>query len=924
MMPSKRRHRRLANILPLIAVIVVAVTANDPVAAPQREDGKGRRQRCERLPTSLTYSQDAVPADVSAILRMVVKKINCDVTGVIDVEVGWSGTELHCMVGERIVRCTVTRLAELTGDSLHGDYDGWDDENDASTSSTSAIVDEHGRKVVTQCFEVPFAVLDVDECTAPLTNPMVHRCPPPAVCVNTLGSYECACPSLALNSAFFYNAPITTGVGDGVIVPGGFWNDLDADAMGRPWDTSLGSSESSSCPGLPSTRGCCDDDGHSKEGGTCRSSFHCPIDPCIVESSNGGDNDDRTTACASNALCERAASPLSRPNFVCRCPPGLMGNGRPCGVGRRGKGPKVKYDGRTPTEELARALESGLICGCSEPMINPCDGFPKCPGKREICAVDPKTSIPHCTCQDGYVRDPDYGCVDENPPLLRLRPDPVHGLDPVTGITHLSQGDRYEEYGVDVIDDNAEEYLRSLKITYSRPLPQGCLLEMGAFTVNYTVATPWTVPNFARTTRTVVIDNIDECEGSGGALGASCPELVAMCDYDAGASCRDEIGTYTCVCPVGTEGDGYRPIPRLRPDGKGGYAGGTMVPRGYAGGTGCRDTSEPVIEILGPNPKRFRVARASGIRGIIRAGVNDVGSNARVEAMIAEQRSAYESDIRAIIKATAGAELCATRSYPNVRPTDCVHAEDHTYKGKVDLTSRVSVGEPVPKDGVGAQLDQWKVPYNVADDAGNKAKTVWRDIIIEEVDIEDFERMAMQDEVKIPKGEEDRSFAEAPMKERNESPLQQVCPPCDPCKCNNSQQKQHQRNGGDDGMLSSSECMVMCENKIVASEMARTSDKTCTQTVHQGGIGASDHQIIQQLLAFLEGLMGPSTMMLLFLGCFIATMVYLLQRVITTLFDSSGPHTRTYYHRKDQRSIGKEVFNNSQRWPWMRRSNHDV
>ena len=267
-----------------------------------------------------------------------------------------------------------------------------------------------------------------------------------------------------------------------------------------------------------------------------------------------------------------------------------------------------------------------------------------------MCAVDPKTSTPHCTCQDGYVRDPDYGCVDENPPLLRLRPDPIHGLDVDTGITHLSQGDRYEEYGVDVIDDNAEEYLRSLKIAYSRPLPQGCLMEMGSFTVNYTVATPWTVPNFARTTRTVVIDNVDECrfgEGREGGKGmiASCPELVAMCDYDAGASCRDEIGTYSCTCPMGTEGDGYRPIPWLRPDGVGGYA-GTMIPVGYGGGTGCRDTSVPVIEILGPNPKRFRVARTSGIRGIIKAGVDDEGTNARVEALIAEQRSTYEGDIR--------------------------------------------------------------------------------------------------------------------------------------------------------------------------------------------------------------------------------------------------------------------------------------
>jgi len=276
-----------------------------------------------------------------------------------------------------------------------------------------------------------------------------------------------------------------------------------------------------------------------------------------------------------------------------------------------------------------------------------------------MCAVDPDSSNPRCTCQDGYVRDPDYGCVDENPPLLHIRPDPIHGLDPETGITHLSQGDRYEEHGVDVIDDNAEEYLRSLKIAYSRPLPQGCLLEMGNFTVDYTVATPWTTPEFVRATRTVVIDNVDECRtrdgtvgggaGAGVAMGANCPELVAMCDYEAGATCRDEAGTYACVCPVGTKGDGYRPILRLRPDGRGGYA-GVMVPLGYGGGTGCRDPSEPVIEIIGPNPKRFRVARTSGIRGIVRANVDGDGdveaSNARIEALIDEQRSAYEGDIR--------------------------------------------------------------------------------------------------------------------------------------------------------------------------------------------------------------------------------------------------------------------------------------
>ena len=260
-----------------------------------------------------------------------------------------------------------------------------------------------------------------------------------------------------------------------------------------------------------------------------------------------------------------------------------------------------------------------------------------------MCTVT-SNNTPQCACQPGYVHDDHYGCVDENPPILHLKPDPTH-TDPKTGITRLSQGDKYVEYGVDVDDKNAEEYLRSLKMTYSRPLPQGCLLEMGEFYVNYTVATPWTHPEFVRAKRTVVIENVNECKVMQGlGVGANCPELVAMCDADAGAMCIDATGTYSCKCPKGTEGDGFRPIPRLRPNGKGGFE-GIMVPRGYLGGTGCRDTSRPVIEILGPNPKTFRVAKVSGLKGIMRMG-EDKDSNSRAETLIAEQRSGYESDLR--------------------------------------------------------------------------------------------------------------------------------------------------------------------------------------------------------------------------------------------------------------------------------------
>jgi len=679
------------------AVAAAAAAAVTTTTTVNSKD-EGSKQSCERLPTSLTYSQIDAPTDISGILRVVVEKINRDVTGVLDVEVGWTGAELHRKVGERIVTCTVTRLAMKSSSSTATTHNDDDNNNDPSGGKQSTNNEyEQQNNVITQCFEVPFTIIDIDECVLPPSHPMGHQCIYPAVCINTLGSYECACPSAALDSSFFYNEPKSGDKKNGggtaaAVVTQTFWDDLhldieaemnqfrtadetpsldknnDYDDVDEPlpivmpktphmpkWDVSLNSSSASTCPGLPSTHGCCDDDAHGKEGRDCRSLFQCPIDPCssFISSNSKSNNETKSSsstsvACATNALCERTSSPLSRPNFICHCPPGQMGNGRPCtGYGGRntGREPKVRFDGTTPTGETARALEMGTICGCSEPTVDVCDGFPKCTGKHEICAIDTTTSSPHCTCMDGFIHDTNYGCVDENPPLLNLRPDPVHGTDLRTGITHLIQGARYEEYGVDVIDDNAEEYLRSLKITYSRPLPQGCLLDMGTFTVNYTVATPWTTPNFVRATRTVVIDNVDECQLSGEKQNRN-PELVAMCDYDAGAICKDEVGTYSCICPRGTKGDGFRPISRLKSDGKGGFT-GILVPTGYSGGVGCNDVVAPVIELLGPNPKRFRVARASGIKGVINLhGDNNGGSNAKIEALIVEQRKMYEHDIK--------------------------------------------------------------------------------------------------------------------------------------------------------------------------------------------------------------------------------------------------------------------------------------
>ncbi len=51
---------------------------------------------------------------------------------------------------------------------------------------------EDGTKNST-CVEMAFNIIDVDECQLPRSNMWHHNCHPSTTCVNTNGSYECAC-----------------------------------------------------------------------------------------------------------------------------------------------------------------------------------------------------------------------------------------------------------------------------------------------------------------------------------------------------------------------------------------------------------------------------------------------------------------------------------------------------------------------------------------------------------------------------------------------------------------------------------------------------------------------------------------------------------------------------------------------------------
>lgn len=148
-----------------------------------------------------------------------------------------------------------------------------------------------------------------------------------------------------------------------------------------------------------------------------------------------------------------------------------------------------------------------------------------------------------------------------------------------------------------------------------------------------------------------------------------------------------------------------------------------------------------------------------------------------------------------MIRSTAGAELCATHDNPHPKPSECAVAVDHTFQGPIDLSDRVVIGEPVQKSPL-----KWVVPYDVTDDAGNVAVTVWRDIIVEEVDLATVESKIRQEVMEEQQRQKERDIQIAIREERRkwekERDAQVVtptrnnrrsaigsCPACPPCDC---------------------------------------------------------------------------------------------------------------------------------------------
>jgi len=285
----------------------------------------------------LRFDQENAPKDVSDVLAIFTNKFTAarEVSQIVRIEVRSEGNETQSFalstVGIHTINATVQRLNQYNQ------------------------VEDH-------LYSATFIITDVNECEVPRSHPMHHGCHYSTQCINTNGSYECACHS-------------GTQAASGI-------------AMGQ-------------CEGALNTSCCLQEHLGKKESINCKTAFQCEKVQCP------GD-------CIPDATCTLWEKD-GRSLYKCLCPCDPQGNAQ-VGTGKQCKGPQpTAY--KTKEGKLLGEVED--YCGCQTPKIDYC--YQVDCGHNADCINDCNGSKYECRCKRGFKWFADLGCVDEKLPTLKLR-----------------------------------------------------------------------------------------------------------------------------------------------------------------------------------------------------------------------------------------------------------------------------------------------------------------------------------------------------------------------------------------------------------------------------------------------------------------------------------------------------------------------
>ena len=239
-----------------------------------------------------------------------------------------------------------------------------------------------------------------------------------------------------------------------------------------------------------------------------------------------------------------------------------------------------------------------------------------------------------------------------------------------------------------------------------------------------------------------------------------------------------------------------------------------------------------------------------------------------------------------MIKSTQGAELCATHENSRPRPSNCVRAYDETYSGKVDLSSSVVIGDPVKRSDL-----HWSVPYYVKDEAGNEAKPVWRDVVVEEVDFEAMETKIRQEvdksrEVEIRKAvekavQEERKRLQGGNIANRRTMTAQDCPACPVC---GGKQNQAARDLGDSTSSKNFDISIC--------------DKICEDRAQQCSL--QEQTFVIRTLLVLEEHLPAEIVPILLLILFVSGVIFVVRFVILLVFFPGSFSASSYDYASDQ------------------------